>query len=193
MPTIHLSDYERDKLSYSEHDRRFCLLREEGTHMRAYDIDVNGPDEQYFKALYTMPGHQRHRSADGLYVGSFHQQGRQIYFVLVIELEGQATFQDAVGQVKSTMGHFCQHFQDAALGDDGLRHHEQAQQQPRPYISQTGHVVVGIVIGSQARQGVLEKYQEWPIICLNSRQPVQDKTPLALFEEIASYTGQRFW
>jgi len=193
MPAIHLSDYERNTLSYKEQERRFCLQREPGTHIKAYDVDVSGQGEQYFKALYTRQAHQGRRSADGIYVGSFHQQGRQIYFVLVVELEGNATFEDAVGQVKSSMEHFCQHFQDSALEDDGARHHQQAQEQPRPYIAQAGHVVVGIVIGSQARQGALARYKEWPIICLNSRQPVQDKTPLALFEEIAAYTGQRFW
>jgi hypothetical protein len=42
------------------------------------------------------------------------------------------------------------------------------------------------LISSQA----LTQHKGWPIICLNSRQPVQDKTPLALREEIAAYTGQ---
>jgi hypothetical protein len=193
MPPIHLNDYERDSLSYKENARRFCLQRELGTHVRAYNIDVNGPGEQYFKALYTHQGHQGRRSADGIYVGSFHESGRQVYFVLVIELEGHATFEDAVGQVKDTLEHFCQHFQDPALDDDGARHHEQAVQQPRPYTAQTNHIVAGIVVGSQGRLGMLERYREWPIVCINSRQPVQDKPPVALFQEIASYTGQRFW
>ena len=193
MSPIHLSDYERGILSYAEHARRFCLYREDGTHLRAYDIDVSGPDAQYFKALYTRQGHQGRRSADGLYVGSFHENGRQIYFVLVVELEGHATFEDAVGQVKGTLEHFCQHFQDRALDDDGLRHHEQALLQPRPYIAQANHIVAGIVVGSQGRSGTLTKYKEWPIVCLSSRQPVQGKSPRDLFYEIASYTGGVFW
>ncbi len=193
MAFIHLSDFERNTLSYTEHERRFCLGRETGTHIKAYDIDVNGAGQQYFKTLYQGDRQQGRRSADGIYVGSFHEQGRQIYFVLVIELEGQTSFDEAVGQVKSTLEHFCQHFEDTVLDDDGTRHHAQAQLQPRPYISQANHVVVGIVVGSRARQGVLTRYKEWPIVCLNSRQPVQDKTPMALFEEIAAYTGKRFW
>ena len=48
VAAVHLSDYERDKLSYSEHDRRSAFFFEEGTGCRASDIDVNGPDEQYF-------------------------------------------------------------------------------------------------------------------------------------------------
>jgi len=98
-----------------------------------------------------------------------------------------------VGQVKSTLEHFCRTTLDNSLGDDGQRHHLHTQQQPRPYVFQTNHIVVGIVIGSRARQGALLKYREWPIVCLNSRQPVQDKTPRALFDEITSYTGQSFW
>ena len=38
MTPIHLSEFERDTLSYSENERRFCLKRVEGTHIRAYDI-----------------------------------------------------------------------------------------------------------------------------------------------------------
>ncbi len=193
MPAIHLSNYERESLSYTEHARRFCLQRERGTHIKAYDIDVNGPGNQYFKALYSHQGHQGRRSADGIYVGSFHQQGQQIYFVLVVELEGHATFDDAVEQVRVTLEHFCKDFQDDALDDDGSRHHTQTQQQPRPYISQDNHIVAGIVVGSQGRQGTLAKYKDWPIVCLNSRQPVQGKTPMALLDEIAAYTGKRFW
>ncbi len=195
MPPIHLSDFERRTLSYTEHTRRFCLQRGDriGTHIKAYDIDANGAGDQYFKTLYTHQGLQGRRSADGIYAGSFHANGRQIYFVLVIELEGHASFEDAIEQVKGTLEHFCQHFQDAVLEDDGERHHEQAIQQPRPYIAQEGHIVAGIVVGSQGRPGMLAKYKEWPIVCLNSRQPVQDQTPLALFEEIAAYIGRRFW
>ncbi len=111
MPPIHLSGYERKTLSYFEHERRFCLNREEGTHIKAYDIDVNGADKQYFKALYSAQKQQGRRSADGIYVGSFHKQGKQIYFVIVIELEGQTSFEDSVEQVKSTLEHFSQHFQ----------------------------------------------------------------------------------
>jgi len=195
MPPIHLSDFERRTLSYTEQSRRFCLRRGDriGTHIRAYDIDISGAGKQYFKAIYTPQGLQGRRSADGIYVGSFHEDGRQIYFVLVIELEGHATFEVAAEQVKDTLEHFCRHFQEPVLEDDGARHHEQANQQPRPYIAQEGHIVVGIVIGSQGRQGILAKYKEWPIVCLNSRQPVQDQTPLELFKEIAAYTGQRLW
>ena len=193
MVPIHLSDYEGDKLSYFEHERRFCLNREQGTFIKAYNIDVNGPDRQYFKTLYRGERVQGRRSADGIYVGSFHERGRQINFVLVIELEGQTHFDEAVGQVKSTLEHFCQTTQDTSLEDDGQRHHEQTQQHPRPYVFQENHIVAGIVIGSSARQGTPVKYKDWPIVCLNSRQPVQDKTPQALFEEIASYTGQRSW
>jgi hypothetical protein len=193
MPPTHLSEYERESLSYSEHERRFCLSREQGTFIKAYDIDVNGGGRQYFKTVYEAERQQDRRSADGIYVGSFHQRGRQIHLVLAIALKGHASFEVAVGQVKSTLEHFCQHFRDTVIDDDGARHHEQAQQQPRPYYIRTQHVVVGIVIGSSARQGTLTKYKEWPIVCLNSRQPVQDKTPLALFEEIANYTGKRFW
>lgn len=96
-------------------------------------------------------------------------------------------------QVKSTLEHFCRTTQDTSLGDDGQRHHLHTQKQPRPYVFQTNHIVVGIVIGSRARQGTILKYRKWPIVCLNSRQPVQDKTPQALFEEISCYTGQPFW
>lgn len=191
MSPIHLSDFVSKTLSYSEHERRFCLKREEGTHLRAYDIDVNGADQQYFKRLYL--GMQNRRSADGIYVGSFHERGKQIQFVIIIELEGRTSFTDSAEQVRQTMEHFCQHFQDNALDDDGMRHHQQAGLNPRPYIVDAKHVVAGIVIGSTSREGVLTRYQQWPIICLNSRQPVQDKTPLALLEEIANYTGERFW
>lgn len=193
MPPIHLSKYKRKTLSYSENERRFCLHRESGTHLRAYDIDVSGAGRQYFKDVYEGDRRQGHRSADGIYVGSFHIPGRQIYFVIVVELEGHTSFEDSAEQVRSTLEHFWPRSQDNTLDDDGVRHHEQARLKPRPYISKNDHLVVGIVVGSTGRRGQLTKYKEWPIICLNSRQPVQDKTPMALFEEIASYTGQRFW
>lgn len=193
MAPVHLSDFERRTLSYYEHERRFCLRREAGTHIRAYDIDVNGPGRQYFREVYHAGVQQGRRSADGIYVGSFHLRGRQIFFILVIELEGQTSFEDSAQQVISTLKHFSHQYQDNLLDDDGVRHHQQALQEPHPYTSHRGHLVAGIVIGSTARQGALINYQGWPIVCLNSRQPVQDKTPMALFEEIASYTGQRFW
>lgn len=198
MPSIHLSDYESNSLSYTENERRFYLHRkEEGTHLRAYNIDVSGAGNQYFKALYAHPGHesnhQNRRSADGIYVGNFHENGRQIYFVLVVELEGHARFEDAVEQVRGTLEHFCQNFQDDTLDDDGVRHHQQAKQQPRPYMAQADHIVAGIVVGSQGRPGTLARYKEWPIVCLSSRQPVQGFSPRDLFDEIASYTGKKFW
>jgi hypothetical protein len=193
MPPIHLNKYKRKILSYSEHERRFCLHRESGTHLRAYDIDVTGADRQYFKDVHVGEKSQGRRSADGIYVGSFHIPGRQIYFVIVIELEGHTSFEVSAEQVRSTLDHFYHQSHNITLDDDGARHHEQARLKPRPYISKKNHLVVGIVIGSTGRRGELKKYKEWPIVCLNSRQPVQDKTPFELFEEIASYTGQLFW
>lgn len=193
MPPVHLSDFEKVGLTYTEHARRFSLSRAEGTRVRAYEIDVSGPGNQYFKVLYANNRLQGYRSADGIYVGSCHKDGRQIHFVIVVELEGHSTFDEAASQVKATLDHFCRNSTDTGLEDDGQRHHNQAMQTPRPYLFQERHLVIGLVIGSTARQGTLRQYKGCPIVCLNSRQPVQDKTPLALLEEIAAYTGQPYW
>jgi len=191
MPLVHLSSYKRDKLAYSEYKRRFYLQPDVGTKVQAYDVDVTGPGSQYFKDVYS--GRQGRRSADGVYAGSFQRKGRTIYFVLIIELEGHTSFEDAAEQVKSTMEHFSADFLDATLKDDGTRHHEQARQESCPYPVDREHLVAGIVIGSTSRPGALIRYKKWPIVCLSSRQPVQGISPLALFEQISAYTGQRFW
>jgi hypothetical protein len=193
MPPIHLSEFEKNSLTYYEHNRRFSLSPEMGTRMKAYNIDVCGAGNQYFKSVYAQPQIQGRRSADGIYVGSCHKNGRQLHFVIVVELEGHSSFDEASDQVKATMDHFCRDSIDDSLGDDGSRHHLQAMQTPRPYLFQEKHIVIGLVIGSTGRQGELKQHKGFPIVCLNSRQPVQDKTPLALLEEIAAYTGQPFW
>lgn len=188
---MHLSDFfKRNSLSYRECNRRFCLKREEGTRLKAYNIDISGSNEQYFKSLYRIPGLQNRKSADGIYEGSFHYSGRQIYFVLVVELEGNTDFEEAAEQVRSTLRHFSKDFHDDTLADDGKRHHQQAISNPRPYIARAGHLVAGVVIGSQGRLGDITYYLGYPIICLGSRQPVQEITPQSLFKEIAKYTGK---
>jgi len=136
MPPIHLSEFEMNCLTYCEHERRFSLQLEVGTRIRAYNIDVSGSGNQYFKSLYANNRAQGRRSADGIYVGSCHKDGRQIHFVIVVELEGHSTFEEAVGQVKATLDHFCRDSIDACLEDDGQRHHIQATQTPRPYLFQ---------------------------------------------------------
>jgi hypothetical protein len=193
MPHIHLSEFEKNGLTYYEHNRRFSLIRDTGTRMKAYAIDVAGAGPHYFNSLYACNKKQGLRSADGLYIGSCHRDGRQLHFVIVVELEGHSTFDEAVDQVKATMDHFCRDSINVSLEDDGQRHHSQAMQTPRPYLFQEKHIVIGLVIGSTGRQGNLTQYKRCPIVCLNSRQPAQDKTPLALLEEIASHTGQSFF
>lgn len=193
MPPIQLSEFENRRLTYYEHERRFSLIRETGTRIKAYNIDVSGAGQQYFKSLYAYNRLQGRRSADGIFVGSCHKDGSQLNVVIVVELEGHSTFDEAAGQVKATIDHFCRDSVDAALDDDGQRHHSQAMQTPRPYLFQSSHIVIGLVIGSTGRQGNLAQHRGWPIVCLNSRQPAQDKTPLSLLEEIESYTGTRYW
>lgn len=190
MAPIHLNEYKRDKLAYFENGRRFCLLRETGTRVSAYNIDISGPGEQYFKSLYRPTNQEGYRSADGIYIGSFHYKGRQINFVCVLELEGKTNVSDPVGQVICTLDHFCKGNREVNLEDDGNRLHMQAITRPRPYLFTKKHLVVGIIIGSEARKGIITIHNGVPIICLNSRQPNQDKTPKALFEEISKYTGE---
>lgn len=192
MSQIHLSEFESEGLTYYEHKRRFSLIREEGTRIKAYNIDVSGAGQQYFKSLYAYNQIQGRRSADGIYACSCHKDGRQLNVVIVVELEGHSTFAEAVEQVKATIDHFCRDSVDAALEDDGQRHHNQAMQTPRPYLFKLSHIVIGLVVGSTGRQGELTMHKGWPIVCLNSRRPEQAKSPLALLEEIGAYTGVRY-
>ena len=193
MSPVHLSDFERASLSYGNQARRFTLIPETGTAMRAYEIGLDAPGPSYFKAMYGgLEGEQDHPSlADGMFVGNFHAGGRLIFFVLVVALEGLTPGLDPVERVKNTLDHFYRLTQDSQLEDDGMRHHVQALRQPAPYIAHPSHAVAGVVIG--ASQGKLAKFMRWPILCLDPSQPAHEMTPQALFAEIAAHTGQPYW
>jgi hypothetical protein len=190
MPPIHLSDFKRNSLSYSEMGQRFCLLRETGTHLRAYNIDISGTGNQYFKSLYSNSRYQGKKSADGIYTGSFHHRGKQIYFVVVLELEGNASkFEEAARQITDTLLHFSNDFDNLDLDDDGMRHHRQAAENFAAYSIEMPHLIAGVVIGSKGRIGDISSFRGYPIICLGSRRPVYEITPQKLFELISAYTG----
>jgi hypothetical protein len=151
---IHLSDFVKTGFTFEESGGnpnakiRFSLKRGPNTReLKAFEIDISSSQDAYFKSVYRNNLGEGKKSADGLYTGMVILEGKEISFVIVLELEGRGTkFDDAIIQPEDTIRHFDIKTRDFTLADDGFRHHQQTESG----LIDKNHYVIALVVGSDS-------------------------------------------